>query len=225
MPYRSPLLLRTAILLIVAPLVLAGCSTAGDPVEAFDGGATTIAPGSSGTDTGAPAATIPPDITLAAVNILTDFGDVCRGVKLTGATPYEPARAGVHPVVFEVGVHPTYDGAITMPDHWAPVTGEEHTVELVACLSRTSETLVQTCDGYQDDAGNDTGNTIEMFDATYDVRVLVATSGEELGAMQLTAESLECPMFHFFDSDTAVDQVYAEPSDALTAWMVALVET
>ena len=78
------MLLRTAFLLIAAPLVLAGCSTAGDSVEAFDGSASTAVPGSTSSATGSPVATIPTDSTLAAVNILTDFGDVCRGVKLAG---------------------------------------------------------------------------------------------------------------------------------------------
>ena len=121
-----------------------------------------------------PEQTSPP--TIAEVNILTDFGDVCRGVSLAGATAYDPARTGIHPLITMAGEPPTYEqvGAL-LPDQWDPAIGEEQTVELVVCLDRTTATLTQTCDGYLDDDGNDSGNTVEMYDASYDVRLVAAT--------------------------------------------------
>jgi hypothetical protein len=172
----------------------------------------------------APEQTSPP--TIAEVNILTDFGDVCRGVSLEGATAYDPARTGVHPLITMAGEPPTYEqvGAL-LPDKWDPAIGEEQTVELIACLDRTTATLTQTCDGYLDDDGNDSGNTVEMYDASYDVRLVAATTGEVVASTQMDATDTECPMLAVFDADDPVEEQYAEPTDELTAWLVQYVET
>ena len=172
----------------------------------------------------APEATSPP--TIAEVNILTDFGDVCRGVSLDGATAYDAARTGVHPQITMAGEPPSYEqvGAL-LPDKWDPVIGQEQTVELVTCLDRTTATLTQTCDGYLDDDGNDSGNTVEMYDASYDVRLVAATTGEVVASTQMDATDTECPMLVVFDADDPVEEQYAEPTDELTAWLVQYVET
>ena len=169
-------------------------------------------------------ATSPP--TIAEVNILTDFGDVCRGVSLAGATIYDPARTGIHPLITMAGEPPSYEqvGAL-LPDKWDPAIGEEQTVELVVCLDRTTATLTQTCDGYLDDDGNDSGNTVEMYDASYDVRLVAATTGEAVASTQMDATDTECPMLVVFDADDPVEEQYAEPTDELTAWLVQYVET
>jgi hypothetical protein len=171
-----------------------------------------------------PELTSPP--TIAEVNILTDFGDVCRGVTLAGATAYDPARIGVHPLITMAGEPPSYEqvGAL-LPDQWDPVIGEEQTVELIACLDRSTATLVKTCDGYLDDDGNDSGNTVEMYDASYDVRLVAATTGEVVASTQMDATDTECPMLAVFDADDPIEEQYAEPTDELTAWLVQYVET
>jgi len=171
-----------------------------------------------------PELTSPP--TIAEVNILTDFGDVCRGVTLDGATAYDATRAGVHPLITMAGEDPSYEqvGAL-LPDKWDPVIGEEQTVELVACLGRTTATLTQTCDGYLDDDGNDSGKTVEMYDASYDVRLVAATSGEVVASTQMDAAETDCPMLVVFDADDPVEEQYAEPTDELTAWLADYVET
>lgn len=194
--------------------------------------------GSSDGEDAATAATDSPTVTeavgddavattaLPEVNILTDFADVCRGVTLPGATAYDPAREGVHPVMYAIGTDPGYDDVIaTMPEQWNPVTGQENTTELVACLARTSETLAQTCDGYQNDDGTDSGNTVEMYDAAYDVRLLAATTGEEIASTSMTAPSGDCPMLFFFDEGEPVGIDHAIPTHELTAWMAGFVET
>jgi hypothetical protein len=225
------------VLALCAVAGLAGCGGGDDDDSdaAEQTAAPTEADGQSADQSGAapaaddevttvPAQTAPP--TVAEVNILTDFGDVCRGVALDGATAYDAARAGVHPLITMGGEPPTYEqvGAL-LPDKWDPVIGEEQTVELVACLDRTTATLTQTCDGYLDDDGNDSGNTVEMFDASYDVRLVAATTGEIVASTQMDATDTECPMLALFDADDPVEEQYAEPTDELTAWLVQYVET
>ena len=169
-------------------------------------------------------ATAPP--TVAEVNILTDFGDVCRGVALPGATAYDPSRAGVHPIMTLAGEPPSYDAAgALLPDQWDPAIGSEQTVELVVCLDRTSATKSQTCTGYLDDAGNDSGNTVEMYDTSYTVRLVAATTAEEVATTQMDATEPDCPTLALFDEGDPVREEYAEPTDELTAWLVQYVET
>jgi hypothetical protein len=217
-------------------LGVAACGSGDDEDSAEAPGATSERTESASTDAAAgtapdadaiddTAAATDPPATAEEVNILTDFGDVCRGVGLPGATEYDPARAGIHPLVSMAGEAASYDPALgDLPDHWDPVVGEEATVELVVCMSRTASTLRQTCDGYEDD-GRDTGNTVEMYDASYDVRLLGATTADEVAATQLEATDDVCPMLVFFEGDNTVQTHYAEPTDELTAWLVAHVET
>lgn len=179
--------------------------------------------------TDAPMATEAPvaaSTTVAEVNILTDFADVCRGVKLPGATPYDPTRPGIHPIETTAGEAPEYGvGGVGLPSQWDPVIGEEHTVELVVCMDRTSATLRETCTGYLDDAGVDTGNAVELYDATYTVRLVAAVTGDEVARTDLAATEDTCPSFFYFDAEGSVDQSYAEPIDAMTAWLAPYVET
>ena len=149
-----------------------------------------------------------PDVTeadvashVAEVNILTDFGDVCRGVTLDGATAYDATRAGVHPLITMAGESPVVRagrglvaGRVGSGDRFP-----EQTVELVACLDRTATTLTQTCDGYLDDDGNDSGNKVEMYDASYNVRLVATTTSEEVASTQMDATDPDCPMLVVFD--------------------------
>jgi hypothetical protein len=212
---------------------LAGCGGGGDDDDAAqtaaEDDADTQASDQASGETDDVEATVPEltsPATIAEVNILTDFGDVCRGVTLDGATAYDATRAGVHPLITMAGEDPSYEqvGAL-LPDKWDPVIGEEQTVELVACLGRTTATLTQTCDGYLDDDGNDSGKTVEMYDASYDVRLVAATSGEVVASTQMDAAETDCPMLVVFDADDPVEEQYAEPTDELTAWLADYVET
>jgi hypothetical protein len=212
---------------------LAGCGGGGDDDDAAqtaaEDDADTQASDQASGETDDVEATVPEltsPATIAEVNILTDFGDVCRGVTLDGATAYDATRAGVHPLITMAGEDPSYEqvGAL-LPDKWDPVIGEEQTVELVACLGRTTATLTQTCDGYLDDDGNDSGNTVEMYDASYDVRLVAATSGEVVASTQMDAADTDCPMLVVFDAEDPVEEQYAEPTDELTAWLADYVET
>ncbi|MCX6519779.1 MAG: hypothetical protein NTZ21_03855 [Actinobacteria bacterium] len=218
--------------------LLAGCGGGGDvdATSARSPEASTLEVSIEDAETGdapiateAPMATEAPvaaSTTVVEVNILTDFGDVCRGVKLPGATPYDPARPGIHPIETTAGESPEYGvGGVGLPTQWDPVIGEEHTVELVVCMDRTSTTLRDTCTGYLDDAGADTGNAVELYDATYTVRLVAAVTGEEIARTDLAATEDTCPSFFYFDAEGSVDQSFAEPTDAMTAWLAPFVET
>lgn len=225
--------LAVGVLALCALAGLGGCGGGGDDDDATaqtaaqqddQDGADADGTEAAVTDSPAPEATSPP--TVAEVNILTDFGDVCRGVTLGGATAYDPARTGVHPLMTMAGEPPSYDQAgALLPDEWDPVIGSENTVELVACLDRTAATKTQVCDGYLDDDGNDSGNTVEMYDASYNVRLIAATTGAEVASTQMDATEADCPMLVMFDADDPVEERYAEPTDELTAWLVEYVET
>jgi hypothetical protein len=131
----------------------------------------------------------------------------------------------VHPVLYAIGEHPSYDDVISsMPTSWDPVTGQEFTTELVACIARTDATLVETCEGYESDDVA-TGNVVETYDATYEVRLLAATTGEELGTTTIEASAGDCPLLFFFEAGETVGTDYADPGDQLTAWMAPFVET
>lgn len=215
---------------ILAVLVLAGCGGGGeDDGETDDGDDTRTEDTTGGADDESvdaddTVATVAP--TVAPVDILTDFGQVCQGVPLPGATAYDPARTGIHPIMVLDGEDPTYETSLALlPDEWDPVIGQEQTVELVVCMNRTSSTLRQTCDGYLDDNDQDTGNVVEMYDASYDVRVLTATTGEVVAQQTFDATDDLCPSFVFFDADQTVKPVYATPDDALTAFLAPIVQT
>ena len=217
------------VLALCALAGLAGCGGGDDddataPTAAADDDDQATSPETAVTEAPVPEATSRP--TVAEVNILTDFGDVCRGVTLDGATAYDPTRAGVHPLMTLAGEPPSYEAAgALLPDKWDPAIGSEQTVELVVCLDRTAATKSQTCTGYLDDDGNDSGNTVEMYDTTYTVRLLAATTADEVATTQMDATDPDCPMLALFDEGDPIEEEYAEPTDELTAWLVQYVET
>ncbi len=221
--------LAGGVLALCALAGLAGCGGGDDDDATAETAAQDAGDQADATETlatGAPAPEPTPAPTVPEVNSLTDFGDVCRGVKLDGATPYDPSRAGVHPLMTLAGEPPEYDAAgALLPDKWDPAIGSEQTVELVVCLDRMAATKSQTCTGYLDDAGNDSGNTVEMYDTTYTVRLLTATTAEEVATTQMDATEPNCPTLALFDEGDPVREEYAEPTDALTAWLVQYVET
>lgn len=236
MRHRSSTRTATTIASGLAALVLAACGGGSDGDATSEPALTVVdvaadgasASGIGGTDAPdeEPDVTEAPTTTVAEVNSLTDFGDVCRGVKLPGATPYDPARPGIHPIKVTAGEAPEYGaGGSGLPSQWDPVIGEEQTVELVVCMDRTSTTLVETCTGYVDDAGVDTGGVVEVYDASYDIRLVAAVDGSEIARTQLDGTGLGCPSFAFFDDGGSVERMYSEPSDAMTAWLVGYVET
>ncbi|HSB85711.1 MAG TPA: hypothetical protein VLD86_05350, partial [Ilumatobacteraceae bacterium] len=132
--------LAAGVLALCALVGMAACGGGDDDDDATAQTAVQNDDGQADDTAAVTAATSPP--TIAEVNILTDFGDVCRGVSLDGATAYDATRTGVHPIETMAGEPPSYDQAgANLPDKWDPAIGSEQTVELVVCLDRTATTL------------------------------------------------------------------------------------
>ena len=131
------------VLAMLGTVVLGACGGGDDDDAADDGGTATEEQAdqqaeespATAADVTVPEITIPE--TVSEVNILTDFGDVCRGVSLPGATAYDAARPGVHPIMTMAGEDPDYEGAgALLPDTWDPVIGQEQTKKKLAVLRR-----------------------------------------------------------------------------------------
>ena len=58
-----------------------------------------------------------------------------------------------------------------------------------------------------------------------DVRLVAATTSEEVASTQMDATDPDCPMLVVFDEGDPIEEQYAEPTDELTAWLVEYVET
>lgn len=140
---------------------------------------------------------------------LDDFERVCStGVGFAGATAYDAASPGPHPVVlFEPYGN---DGNLittsrTLPAGWTvdedldfEDNGELAGAELVACGERVVETENgTTCE--LDDDGEPV--TLVLVDTTIEFRVFEAVSGTEVGVVSMESASTECPFFVSYDPD------------------------
>ncbi len=158
----------------------------------------------------------------AAQHFDSDFAQVCRGTGVDWATAYDPAVAGPHKVVVLQGASPNdLIGLSTGNPEWDVLFDADSdayaAVELVACAIRTGEELAQTCTGYEDDDGNDTGNTVEYYSATYSVTLRAATTAEIIDEGTVEAEGDVCPMLVYFDDGetTTTDYANADVNDFL----------
>lgn len=145
-----------------------------------------------------------------------DFEQVCRGIPQEGGSAVGTAT-GASPLLVFAGVDPEYNQAFgVVPDEWQPEFGEEATIEMVLCLSRTSETASELCEGYQDDGIE---WAVQTFDASYDVQLRAATTGEVIASTTLDAVSDGCPMFSSYsEGDPSPIPDYARPDDAIQAF-------
>ncbi|HUF98644.1 MAG TPA: hypothetical protein VMM60_10990 [Ilumatobacter sp.] len=134
----------------------------------------------------------------------SDFAQVCRGTGQAAATPYEQV-AGVHPLVMlsaDDGVEFTGSFSTTLPDGWSVLYPDLASAELVLCQSVVSSSPTELCTGYTDDENPDAGElSVQLFDATYEVSVRVATTAEVLATETVEASDDSCPMFVFFSAD------------------------
>jgi hypothetical protein len=90
-------------------------------------------------------------------------------------------------------------------------------IELVGCLARTEETLVETCDGYEIDEEDQKG-TVEIYDAVYELTIYAAQTGEVVGTETIDTFLDECPSFVMFSTGSGEDLVeerYGQPTDEL----------
>ena len=182
---------------LFAMLALAGCSNGGGS-------------GSGGSDGGGSSKMFP-----------ADFEPACRSNPVAGASAYNPAAPGIHPLVALAGedTNQLDEAYLDIPTEWTIVfndaTDEYAKAELVLCVLRTSTTLAQECTGYEAD-GKATNNVVKLYSAEYAVAMHEASTGKELGSTAITADATECPSFVMFDEGQDSKDWY-ETNDAAVA--------
>lgn len=86
-------------------------------------------------------------------------------------------------------------------------------VELVACVIRSNENLAGTCE-YEDETDVSKEYVLELYDASYEVKVFVAKTGEELGSTTVDVETSfsedDCPSTWYFTSSKDASYPYLE---------------
>lgn len=157
-----------------------------------------------------------------------DFKSVCQGATVSSATAYDPAATSHKALYFASHEDSLIDQSSQLPADWTvtfePEGNALKAVDLVACVERTAEKLVETCTGYQDD-GEDTGKEVRWHTATYDVSVHAATTGEVLKETVIEARDKECPSFVMFDEDEdTVDDYAAVPEEKVVALLKPFVQ-
>jgi hypothetical protein len=88
----------------------------------------------------------------------------------------------------------------------------------------TDEQPLKECTGYQGN-GRDTDDKVSLQSATYSVSVHEATTGKELGTMELSGSDDSCPTIVSFDNDNQT-KVYDTPpsTDDLVAFLKPIVQ-
>lgn len=183
-------------------ILVVGCGGGDDSTgSAVDIPSTGADPDESGSSTAA----VPVDtVEMGADMFDTDFAQVCRGTGQPAASVYEPV-AGTHPLVAltsDDGVE--FTGAIspTLPTGWSALYPDLASAELVLCHSLVGTTPTELCTGYTDDDKPEAGeSSVQMFDATYEISLRVATTAEVLHTETADASDDSCPMLVFFDED------------------------
>jgi hypothetical protein len=192
---------RTTSAAVMVMVLVGACGGGDDDPDANEGGdSTTLAP--------------------AAQHFDSDLAQVCRGTGVDWATPYDPANTGPHKVVVFQGPDETDLTSVSTGNAEWDVLFDSATdayaeVELVACAVRTSDELTQTCTGYENDDGTDSGNTVEYHSATYGVTLRAATTAEVVDETTIEAAADVCPMLVYFDEgETTATQYASVDADA-----------
>jgi hypothetical protein len=149
---------------------------------------------------------------------------LCSGTAIAAAAPYDAAES-LHPIALYS--QNSFDGSVydfmfpsqtNLPEEWSvPVDQPFGAIELVGCLARTEETLVERCEGYEIDGEDQTG-TVEIYDAVYELTIYAAQTGEVVGTETIDTFMDECPSFVMFTTGSGEDLVeerYAQPTDEL----------
>jgi hypothetical protein len=190
-------------------LLVAGCGSSSDDPPASSGG--------SGDDK-------PVDRVLFD----SDFEGVCSGAPQAAAAAYDKATAGIHPVLGFGSSTLNSDAnkllPLTIPEgftrKWAQGQNNLAEVQLVVCAKRIKDTVVKTCDGYQKD-GKDTGQKVTLHNASYELKLFAAKTGEELAAKAIDVNADDCPSF--VTSDTT--DHYPSVDEAVVAFVQPMVKT
>ena len=153
------------------------------------------------------------------------LAEVCTGTSVDVAAAYGASSNELHPIVLYS--QNSFDGEVydlmfpsqtDLPEDWTvAVDGDYSVVELVGCLARVQETLVETCEGYELDETDEQG-TVELYDAVYELSIFAARTGELVGTETIETFMDECPSFVMFSTGTGEDLVeerYGQPDDEL----------
>ncbi len=158
----------------------------------------------------------------------SDFEGVCSGAPQAAAAAYDKAATGIHPVLGFGSSTLNSDAnnllPLTIPEgftrRWAEGKNNLAEVQLVVCAKRIKDTEVQECDGYQKD-GKDTGQVVTLHNASYEVKVFAAKTGEEIAAKTIDATSDECPSFVVSDTK----DYYPSVDEAVVTFVQPIVKT
>ncbi len=160
---------------------------------------------SSTSGDGSPAASTPAPPGTAA--------GVCEGETFADAPPYEKGSAQVT-VFTDAGEGDGYEFSsysTELPDSASALVPEDASV--IVCMEVTDSKVVETCEFEDSDSGEKFNQ--EKADATYDVRALVAATGEELFSTELSAEATDCGLIASFTPGEGTSVDYAKPADEL----------
>jgi hypothetical protein len=164
---------------------------------------------SAPTTSAAPATTAAASAELPA--FMNEFDRVCKTqVGFSGATAYDGAP-GTHPVALLEDAFEDDDLYIEssnqLPAGWTieqdsdfADNSELAAVQLVACLDRTATAPTGTQCEFDN---NGTKITLELTNATYELKVFGAVTGEAVGNTSITTTETECPFIAVFrEGDT-----------------------
>ena len=140
-----------------------------------------------------------------------EYEKVCRQGTVEEATVYEASAETVHPIlIFQRDSADTnsYNSVsntiLELPETWmVDYEGDATTVELVVCVTRAPGEFVESCE-YEDEKDG-SAFILNTHNASYDVRVFAATSGEEIANTTIEVEYGECPMFYMFSDEQEED--------------------
>lgn len=150
-----------------------------------------------------------------AMSSASDLEQVCGGGTVAAATSYEKGSKGPHRLIAFSGEAPEYEElTLDFPEGWAIDFLAYEQAELVACLDRVDERFVKTCEGYSSEE-SDEEFSVDLYDATYAVSLIAATSGEILAEGEIESSDKECPYIAFFDEGEKKQRQDADPSKQL----------
>ncbi len=129
---------------------------------------------------------------------MDDLAGVCGGKGEPRAKPYTKAGAAAHAMIaFERGAEkPTFE--LHVPEDltdFRPERAEE--VELVACVVRTAQHKIETCDF----DSTPPVRHLDMNDASYEITLREATTAAVVTTKTVGLPAERCPRFHSFKSE------------------------
>jgi hypothetical protein len=214
-------MIKRAVCALTLVALVGACGGGGD--DDGDAAGTTPAPDTSttvdddGGDGGDDPTTTEAEDDADLPDFLGDFARVCTTqVGYDGAADYV-AGPGVHPVILfeDYRGGDLVESSRTLPDGWSVEQDDDFednselaTAELLACSNRTEERPTGTMCDFEND---DDTVTLELVDASYELVVYAAKTGEEVQRSTLEATSDGCPFIATFqEGDTAY---VVEPED------------